>query len=279
MLGNSITVAPGDTAPVAGRSRLGFAGCARSVLRSLAFGAALAGAAIVYPFITCGARADARRRRRAWWLHCLCRVLTRVVGLRLRARGAAARSGLIVSSHLSYLDIVAYSALMPCVFVAKQEVRDWPVFGCFARLAGTVFVDRQRRTAVAGAGSEIADALRAGMPVVLFAEGTSSDGRQVLPFRSSLLEPAARSRELLTPAAISYDLADGSPAGEVCYWGEMTLLPHLLHLFTKRRIEAEIAFGVPAPAPPDGSRKQLARDLHGVVCLLHATLLDGRSMP
>jgi len=278
MLENSLTAAPGGIAPVAGRSRTGFAGFARTVLRSFAFGAALAVAVIVYPLVTCGVRVN-ERRRRAWWLHCLCRVLTRIVGLRLRSRGVVARSGLIVGNHLSYLDIVAYSALAPCVFVAKQDVRGWPVFGWFARLAGTVFVDRERRSAVAEVGSEIAEALRAGIPVVLFAEGTSSDGRQVLPFRSSLLEPATRSRELLTPAAISYDLADGSAAEEVCYWGEMTLLPHLLDLFAKRWIEGEIAFGIAATAPPDGSRKQLARDLHGVVCLLHAALIDGRPMP
>jgi len=276
MLENSI-VAPSDkTAEEGRRSPASFA---RSVMRSLAFGAALAVAALAYPFLTCGFRAGALHRRRAWWLHRLCRVLTQVVGLRVGSSGRVIGAGMIVSNHLSYLDIVAYSALAPCVFVAKKEVRDWPVFGWFARMAGTVFVDRGRRAAVAGAGAEIEEVLRAGIPVVLFAEGTSSDGRQVLPFRSSLLAPAARSCEPLTPAAVSYDLADGSPAEEVCYWGEMTLLPHLLNLFTKRRISAQIAFGASAPAPPDCSRMQLAQDLHGVVSLLHATLLDGSPMP
>lgn len=274
MLANSISAPAGNVAGQGIRSRVGVQSFARAVFRGLSFGAVLAAAAIAYPLMICGARADALLLRRARWLHLLCRVLTRVVGLRLHSHGAIARSGMIVSNHLSYLDIVAYSALTPCVFVAKKEVCDWPVFGMFARLAGTVFIDRERRTAVAGASSEIAKALRSGIPVVLFAEGTSSDGRQVLPFRSSLLEPAAQSGEPLTPAAISYDLADGSPAEEVCYWGEMTLLPHLLNLFTKRRIEAQIAFGVSSPVPQGCSRKQLAHDLHGVVSLLHAALLD-----
>lgn len=271
---NSINALSGNVAGEGTRSHVGLQGFARAALRGLSFSAALAAAAIAYPFMICGARADALRRRRAWWLHYLCRLLTRVIGLRLRSHGAHPLSGMIVSNHLSYLDIVAYSALMPCVFVAKKEVRAWPGFGMFARLAGTVFVDRERRTAVASASSEIAEALRAGIAVVLFAEGTSSEGRQVLPFRSSLLEPAAQSGELLTPSAISYDLTEGSPAEEVCYWGEMTLLPHLLNLFTKRRIEVQIAFGISVTAPQAGSRKHLAQDLHGVVSLLHATLLD-----
>ena len=250
----------------------------RSLMRSLAFSATLAAAAVAYPFMTCGGRANAQRWRRARWLHRLCRVLTHVVGLHVRSNGWPVRSGMIVSNHLSYLDIVAYSALTPCVFVAKKEVRDWPIFGLFARLAGTVFVDRERRTAVAGACSEIAGAVRAGIPVVLFAEGTSSDGRGVLRFRSSLLEPAARFDALFTPAAISYELAEGSPEMEVCYWGEMTLLPHLLNLFTKRQVEAQIAFGFPITLPPDWSRKQLAQNLHGIVSLLHANLFNRRSL-
>jgi 1-acyl-sn-glycerol-3-phosphate acyltransferase len=109
---------------------------------------------------------------------------------------------LLVANHLSYLDIVLLSSLTPCVFVAKNEVKDWPVFGWFARLAGTVFVDRNDRRDAARANELIRSALREGALVVLFPEGTSSNGSTVLPFKSSLLQAAIGERVPFTGAAL-----------------------------------------------------------------------------
>jgi len=177
---------------------------------------------------------------------------------------------MIVSNHLSYLDILAYSALVPCVFVAKKEVASWPVLGLFARMAGTIFVDRTRRMKVADTNRQIAEMLQAGTVVGLFAEGTSSDGRTVLPFRSSLLEPAAQSHCTVAPAAIRYHLDDGSVTDEVCYWRDMTLLPHLLNLFAKRAVRANIAFEIGEPKALSLVRKDGARQLRHRVACLHA---------
>src|SRR5207249_11430411 len=151
-------------------------------------------------------------------------------------------SGLLVSNHLSYLDVLVLAALSPCTFVAKREVKHWPVFGWFARLAGTVFVQRERPAQAAIAAGEIEAPLRTGVLVVLFPEGTSSGGDTILPFKSSLLEPAVQRTCPITAGLIQYELAEGDAREEVCYWRDMTMVPHLLNLLSKRSIRAFLSF-------------------------------------
>ncbi len=179
---------------------------------------------------------------------------------------------MIVSNHLSYLDIIAYSALVPCVFVAKKEVASWPILGLFARMAGTIFVDRTRRMRLVETNLQIAEALHSGTVVVLFPEGTSSGGENVLPFRSSLLDPATLARCTVAPAAIRYQLDDGSAPDEVCYWHDMTLLPHLLNLFSKRAVRTDVGFELGEADPLPSSRKDAGKQLHDQVSSLHAAL-------
>lgn len=213
---------------------------ARSVGLLSVFGAAAIHYALTVPFIP----KRSRLRGRALWLQRWSRHCARAIGMRIEQHGTAPSSGMIVSNHLSYLDILAFSAITPCVFVAKQEVAGWPLLGFFARMAGTIFVNRASRMQVAAANACIESALQAGAIVLLFAEGTSSDGRTVLPFRPALLEPLITMQCPATPAAVSYALTDGSVADEVCYWGDMTLLPHLLNLLAKRCVHANVSFGV-----------------------------------
>ena len=112
------------------------------------------------------------------------------MGIRVEVAGSPAGAGLIASNHLSYLDILVYSAIAPCAFVAKREVRAWPAVGWIATLAGTIYVDRSRRSETHTIQPEIQSALAAGLRLFLFPEGTSSDGSCVLPFHSSLFQPA-----------------------------------------------------------------------------------------
>jgi 1-acyl-sn-glycerol-3-phosphate acyltransferase len=173
---------------------------------------------------------------------------------------------LLVSNHLSYLDILILAALTPARFVAKSEVRNWPVFGWFARLAGTIFVERNKRSQAAQSAEQIALALSEGSLVVLFPEGTSSGGETVLPFRSSLLEPAARKLHTVTAGLIGYQLTDGDVSEEVCYWKDMTLLPHLINLLSKRTVHAFLHFA--QLRQETTNRKTLARRLHSEVLRL-----------
>jgi 1-acyl-sn-glycerol-3-phosphate acyltransferase len=213
-----------------------------------------------------------RRAKRARWLHRWCTVATRVTGLRIATHGAAPRSGLLVSNHLSYLDIIALSALQPCVFVAKREVKHWPIFGWLACAAGTVFVDRTRRRDSLRAVDQIRRALGDKVLVVLFPEGTSSDGATVLPFKSALLAPAVRLDLPVTVAAVHYSLQRGSVADEICYWRDMNFLPHLWNLCGKSVVDAHLSFQSVTCRSQD--RKALARELHSAVKSLHSSLAE-----
>jgi len=150
------------------------------------------------------------------------------------------RSGLLVCNHLSYLDIIVLSSITPCVFVAKANVAAWPLFGWLTRAAGAIFVDRRRKLSAAAAIDEMRAAMAEGALVVLFPEGTSSDGSGILPFKSALLQPALDLGCNITAAAIDYSLSRGSVADEICYWRDMTLVPHLLNLFTKPVIKSKL---------------------------------------
>ena len=215
----------------------------------------------------CGLSGKCSGSKRAAWLQRVSRRILGIFKTQIKTSGSIPKSGLLVSNHLSYVDILVIASITPAVFVAKREVKGWPVFGFFARLAGTVFVDRERRTHVGQTTSEIETALNQGALVVLFPEGTSSNGETVLPFKSSLLEPAARQTHALYASHIQYELEDGNVGDELCYWKEAhTLVPHLLNLLSKRTIKAEVRFTQLREASTD--RKELAKQLHSEILRL-----------
>jgi 1-acyl-sn-glycerol-3-phosphate acyltransferase len=165
---------------------------------------------------------------------------------------------LLAANHLSYLDVLVLASRLPgCVFVAKADVRDWPLLGPICRGFGTIFIDREDRRDIPRALRRIEMALTAGDGVVLFPEGTSSPGATVGSFRSPLLALPARSALPVHAAAIGYR----SP--EVCWWGDAELLPHLLELCGMPRIEATVHFCETPVAGTD--RKLLAEELRAAV--------------
>ena len=168
-------------------------------------------------------------QKRARWLYRWSRRCARLMGMKFETTGIAPRTSLVVANHLSYLDIIALSATTPSLFVAKSDVSHWPVFGAFARMAGTIFIDCARRLNVARTAAELKEAHDTGLPVVVFPEGTSSDGQDVLPFKSSLLQPACEGAIPIMPVAIDYTVAEGSAGKLISYWGEMTLIPPLIN--------------------------------------------------
>ena len=186
-------------------------------------------------------RVDAGQR--ALWLQATCRDVLRSVSVTYRVTGTPATSGLVVSNHLSYLDIVVYSAAMPCVFVAKAEVRHWAYFGAAARASGTVFLDRGSRAAAAAASQEIGERLRHPVPVLLFPEGTSTDGGEVLKFHPALFQPAMDAGAPVTAAAIRYRTDGGAAERDVCWFDEVEFLPHLWKLLDIAPFTAAIEFG------------------------------------
>lgn len=159
--------------------------------------------------------------------------------MQAESRGARPGEGLICSNHLSYLDILVYASLLPCVFVSKREVRSWPLFGWLARCGGTIFLDRQSRTAADEAARQMMQAMQAGVPVLLFPEGTSTDGSTVLRFHPSLMEPAVQLGVPMRAAAIAYP---GGAEREVCWYGEAAFVPHLLRVLGTSGIAGAVEF-------------------------------------
>jgi 1-acyl-sn-glycerol-3-phosphate acyltransferase len=164
---------------------------------------------------------------------------------------------LLVTNHLSYVDVLVLGSRLPVRFVAKAEVRRWPLLGPLCRGLGTIFIDRSDRRDIPRVLAEIERSLDRGEGVILFPEGTSSSGESVLPFRSPLLALPARLGLPVHAAALRYD------PSAVCWWGERSLAPHLLDLFRLKRIEATVDF---APEPVvDSDRKRLAERLRDAV--------------
>ncbi len=211
--------------------------------------------------------ANATRKECAEWLHETCVRGLQAIHVQREVHGTPPTHGLIVSNHLSYLDILCYSAAVPCVFVSKADVEEWPIFGRYARWSGSVFVRRHDRGDAARANVNVSESLSDGVPVVLFPEGTTTDGHRILRFHSTMLQPAIDVVAPITPCAIRYELEDGDPHREVSWWGDMTLLPHFWNLAGKKSIRARIVFGGPLIAT--GDRKQLGHLLQEQVVSLY----------
>lgn len=218
---------------------------------------------------------QAARRFPNWYHRQVCRVL----GIRLHIEGAVASDApvLLVSNHTSWLDIPVLSAVAPVSFVAKKEVGSWPFVSSLARLQRTVFVDRTRRQAAGETASEIMDRLKLGDAIVLFAEGTSSDGNRVLPFKSSLFAAVKPSRAtqqrdgaaadsaepLVQTVAIVYTHLHGVPLGRsdrprVGWYGDMEMQTHAWRLLASGPLSVTIRISPPVPLGEYGDRKTLA---------------------
>jgi len=181
---------------------------------------------------------------------------------------------LLVSNHLSYVDIAVLGSVVGGVFVAKAEISDWPAVGFLCRSVETIFIDREIRREIPGVMREIERQLGHGRGVILFAEGTSSSGASVLPFRPALLEPAARAGLPVSYAAVSYHTPEGQPPAHlsVCWWGGMPFAPHALEFFKLRRVDATLVFGDRQLQGSD--RKILANELRAAVTSIFRPVLQ-----
>jgi len=168
----------------------------------------------------------------------------------------------LVTNHVSYTDIAALRAVVTGIFVAKAEVRGWFLAGRICRDIGTIFIDRTNKRDIPRAGEEILERLDAGEGVVVFPEGTSTEGKEVLPFNSSFFEFAARADLPVHYAALGYAVSDGElPASKVVCWGEdISFFAHMWRLFKLPEYTAFVRFG--DQPIMDHDRKKLAAELH-----------------
>lgn len=229
--------------------------------------------------------------RRAW------RVLPRLFfillafgfGLRVTVHGKPAADApvLLVSNHISWLDIPAIASVAQVRFVAKSDVAHYPLVGVLSRLAKTIFVDRTRRSDAGRTAGEMSAALGVGDMVLLFAEGTSDIGTHVLPFKSALIgaaETAMRDAGAKTvfvqPVAIAYTAISGLPLsrherGQIAWVGDMGVGDNFRQILASGVKSVAIAFGTPIPVDVD--RKALTREAEAQVRAMLVTL--NRNLP
>ena len=196
------------------------------------------------------------------WARCALRIMN----VHVEVRGTAPEPPFfMVSNHLSYLDIPLLHAQLSGHFLSKAEVSSWPIAGLMARLAGTLFVDRERRRDLTRVLPEVEQLLQSGGGIVIFPEGTSSAGTHVLPFKPALFEVPLRTGVGVSMASIRYQThrSDPPPGEAVCWWGEMPFGSHFLKLLALKRVQAEVHF---APDRIQGEdRKQLSSRAYELV--------------
>lgn len=215
-----------------------------------------------------------------------------MIGIRVHVLGEPLTSGgLFLANHSSWLDIIILSGICPLAFVAKSEVSSWPLFGLLAQLQNTIFVHRGDRTRTLGDRDTIRARIESGDGIVIFPEGTSSDGNRVLPFKSALLGAAelplgegddGEVYAYVQPVSLGYVANYGIPMGRerrpsYAWYGDMELVPHLWESFASGPVDVVVEFHGPLTATEVGGRKQLAERAERVVRAgLMRALNDGR---
>lgn len=193
-------------------------------------------------------------------------LFVKIAGMKIEIIGEVPKPPFfLVSNHLGYVDIPALRAVVEGVFVAKSELDSWFLAGKIIRDMGMIFINRKNRRDIPRAGSEIIKRLDEGEGVIVFPEGTSTKGEEVLPFNSSFLEFAARTDLPVSYCSISYK----TPAGElsaseaICWWDDTVFINHIFRLFSVKEFTAIINFGEAPIANPN--RKALANELHAKI--------------
>lgn len=196
------------------------------------------------------------------------------------------RNYLFVSNHMSYLDVLIFSAKVPSVFVSSVDMGQVFFLGTLAEMGGSIFVERRSRHRVDQDLSNMTNTLRNGFNIVIYPEGTSTDGQKLLPFKKSLLMSAVDSEREIVPVALKYMSVDGEPFGKanadkVCWYGDMTFADHFLGLLKHREVKVQLQFLDPISSKPEGLpgeriRTELAeKSWHAI----QAAYFDGRPAP
>ncbi len=188
----------------------------------------------------------------------LCRGILSVMGVRVSVRGAWPReASLVIANHLSWLDIVAVLTRKRCTFVAKSDVRRWPLVGWLGDAMGVIWVDRHHKRDLLRAIPALQATLTAGTSVLLFAEGTTTNGRTLLPFKSGLVEGAVRAGVPVVPIAVTASASAGD-VDALCWIGDETLVANIPRVFALRdaRVTLHAAPAI-APLPPTRTTRKL----------------------
>ncbi|WP_315835386.1 lysophospholipid acyltransferase family protein [Bradyrhizobium prioriisuperbiae] len=227
---------------------------------------------VLLPFQLAGILFNSRLQRIV--PHLFHRAVSAIIGIRIQQIGQRSSDQplLILSNHVSWLDIIVITAVAPVVFVAKHEVAGWPVFGWLAKLQRTIFIERERRHKTGQVAREMGNRLSDGDTVVLFAEGTSSNGNRILPFRSALVgsvhhalgDETHHSSIMVQPLSLAYVGIGGVPTGralrdKLAWYGDADLMPHILGVLLSGAVDVTVSWGAPVAYDMSADRKQIAR--------------------
>lgn len=182
---------------------------------------------------------------------------------------AGLRNTLFVANHVSWVDIHAFNSVHTARFVAKAEIRLWPLFGFFAERAHTLFIEREKRHEAGRIVDNVKSALLAGDCICFFPEGTTTDGSEIRPFKGSLLQAAIEANATVRPFSIHYPDEENRINREMAYWGEMSLLASMRQVIRQRRPKVVLRFASPIDTKGK-ERRQLTEDAR----LAIARLLD-----
>lgn len=211
---------------------------------------------------------------------CFHRLLLTLFRVRVVVQGQPPDRGrptLVLSNHVSWMDISVLGSLLPLSFVAKTEVAGWPLVGLFARMQRCIFIDRARKSHTTHVNTEVAHRLAGGDVIVLFPEGTTGDGNRVLPFRSALVGAARAAlteptleRIDLQPLALVYVRRNGLPVTRrerpaIAWYGDMDLAPHLAAVLREGPLDAVVQWGEPIPFDAVSDRKQATAEAEAAV--------------
>lgn len=220
----------------------------------------IATTALVFPLVGTPGRQRLIRR----WSRQLLRMLRVDLCLERQPEGSLPRNLLIVANHVSWLDIFVVHALRPSRFIAKAEVKRWPMLGRLVSGCGTLFIDRSSRRDAHRINQEARDVLAAGDTIAIFPEGTTTDGRSVLPFKSSLLQPIVDARGHVQPIAIRYFDSGGAYNDAPVYAGETSFLDSLWRVLGERSLVVSVRFG-PTLATDARHRRELSREAESFI--------------
>lgn len=214
----------------------------------------VATAAFVLPHLSPALREE---RIRQW-----CSQVLDILGVKVHVHGQipapSTQATLFVANHVSWIDIWVLKAQLPMRFVSKSEIRGWPVIGWLAEQAGTLFVTRHKRQETGKTMGSVEEALRERANLCFFPEGTTTDGTELKPFKTSLFQAAVNTRARVWPMMIFYPFPQGGANTEVAYYGDITMLQSLRKVLSQKEIVVELEFSEPLETEWS-ERRQLAQ--------------------
>lgn len=209
----------------------------------------------------------ARARLTGWWARKLLRILNIILAVNGCRPADEIRNLIIAANHVSWVDIFVISAAHPARFIAKSEIRDWPIAGWLSDKAGTIFIRRTRRSDTAKINELMHVALAEGASIGFFPEGTTTRGDKLLKFHTSLFEPAVVNGATLAPAAICYRASDGTRNDAVAFIGELSFAESVGQIIRQKSMIAEIAFA-PQIDAAGLTRRELALQAQGAIATM-----------